>query len=379
MPIRNILRTPRRTILTGLGIGTAIATLVAILGLLDTFTGTLAASESELTREAPDRMVVVLDTFYPIGSPPLAAIQEEPSVGRTQPGLLVGGTVPGEDEEIEMVIELLSLEDAMWTPTLTGDVGPSDEPSIVLSAKAASDLGVTAGDSVTVQHLTLGADGTGRATTSTLVVRAIHPSALRFRAYMDLADASVFGMSTLRNQVTVEPVAGGSQAEVQRALFGLPGIVSVQPVDQLARVLEDAIDQFVGILRVVEVAVLLLAFLIAVNSASITVDERSREHATMFAFGLRLRTVISMITLESLATGILGTIAGLVAGYAVVLWIVERLLPRTVPEFGLDPQIGIATVVTAAILGIVAVSVAPLLTVRRLRRMDIPSTLRVVE
>jgi putative ABC transport system permease protein len=37
------------------------------------------------------------------------------------------------------------------------------------------------------------------------------------------------------------------------------------------------------------------------------------------------------------------------------------------------------TVLTAVVLGVVAVALAPLLTVRRLRRMDIPGTLRVVE
>jgi putative ABC transport system permease protein len=38
-----------------------------------------------------------------------------------------------------------------------------------------------------------------------------------------------------------------------------------------------------------------------------------------------------------------------------------------------------ATVLTAFVLGVLAVGLAPLLTVRRLRRMDIPGTLRVVE
>jgi putative ABC transport system permease protein len=36
-------------------------------------------------------------------------------------------------------------------------------------------------------------------------------------------------------------------------------------------------------------------------------------------------------------------------------------------------------VVTAIVLGVLAVAIAPLPTVRRLRRMDIPGTLRVVE
>jgi putative ABC transport system permease protein len=38
-----------------------------------------------------------------------------------------------------------------------------------------------------------------------------------------------------------------------------------------------------------------------------------------------------------------------------------------------------ATYLTAAVLGVVAVALAPVLTLRRFRRMDIPATLRVVE
>jgi putative ABC transport system permease protein len=36
-------------------------------------------------------------------------------------------------------------------------------------------------------------------------------------------------------------------------------------------------------------------------------------------------------------------------------------------------------VITAALVGVVAVALAPVFTARRLRRMDVPSTLRVVE
>ena len=49
------------------------------------------------------------------------------------------------------------------------------------------------------------------------------------------------------------------------------------------------------------------------------------------------------------------------------------------PDLTLQTMISTSTVVTALVLGVVAVAVAPLLTVRRLLRMDVPSTLRVVE
>ena len=49
------------------------------------------------------------------------------------------------------------------------------------------------------------------------------------------------------------------------------------------------------------------------------------------------------------------------------------------PDMGLDVVVSAGTVLTAVALSVIAVGLAPLLTARRLRRMDIPGTLRVVE
>jgi putative ABC transport system permease protein len=45
----------------------------------------------------------------------------------------------------------------------------------------------------------------------------------------------------------------------------------------------------------------------------------------------------------------------------------------------MDVIISTETVLTAVALGVIAVGVAPLLTLRRMRRMNVPGTLRVVE
>ena len=70
---------------------------------------------------------------------------------------------------------------------------------------------------------------------------------------------------------------------------------------------------------------------------------------------------------------------GIAAGVAVVSWTMKDLLGDTLPDLGAVVTLAPASVVTAALVGIGAVALAPLLTVRRLRRMDIPATLRVVE
>lgn len=91
-------------------------------------------------------------------------------------------------------------------------------------------------------------------------------------------------------------------------------------------------------------AVLALALLIAFNSTSITVDERAREHATMFAYGVPVRTILRMSVIESVLTGLLGTAAGIGAGYVVLRWIVEHLMPSTLPEIGMHAFLAPTTV-----------------------------------
>jgi putative ABC transport system permease protein len=63
----------------------------------------------------------------------------------------------------------------------------------------------------------------------------------------------------------------------------------------------------------------------------------------------------------------------------VLEWLIRVLLPDTFPEIGILPTLSPSTVATAVVLGTVAVALAPLFTMRRLRRMDIPATLRVME
>jgi putative ABC transport system permease protein len=156
-------------------------------------------------------------------------------------------------------------------------------------------------------------------------------------------------------------------------------VASVDPIASYTETIREQLRSALGILTVVEFAVLLLALLIAFNSASINADERAREEATMFAFGVRVRTVLRMATVESLVIGLLGTAVGLGVGWLLLDWLISSLLPQTFPDLGIVTSVSGSTWATAVGLGVVAVTVAPLLMARKLRRMDVPSTLRVME
>ncbi|HEY5155526.1 MAG TPA: ABC transporter permease, partial [Acidimicrobiales bacterium] len=101
--------------------------------------------------------------------------------------------------------------------------------------------------------------------------------------------------------------------------------------------------------------------------------------ATLFAFGMSWRRVLGLEMAEGLLVGLLATAVGLALGLVLNRWIIASTWSTTMPDVGLDIVVTPSTVLTAVALGVIAVAVAPLLTVRRLRRMDIPGTLRVVE
>jgi putative ABC transport system permease protein len=138
-------------------------------------------------------------------------------------------------------------------------------------------------------------------------------------------------------------------------------------------------EQFVGFLVITAGAVLVLALLIAFNSARISVEERRRENATMMAFGVRARRVLGVVMREAVAIGLLATLIGTIAGLGVLQWILDSLASRTLPDFQISRVVSTTTLGVAVVVGVLSVMLAPLFLIRRIQRMNLPDTLRVME
>jgi putative ABC transport system permease protein len=145
----------------------------------------------------------------------------------------------------------------------------------------------------------------------------------------------------------------------------------------------DGLDEMVamvgGILAVVQVAVIVLAFLIAFNATSINVDDRAREIATMYAFGVRPRTVLWLQMGENLLLGFLGAALGLAVGIPLLRGFMAVRMEDMLEEIGLVVSVAPATLLAIVLLTAGVVALTPLVLSRRLRRIDIASTLRVME
>jgi putative ABC transport system permease protein len=98
MPVKNLLRSPWRTLLTVLGFGLAFVLLTAFVGFLDTFLATMERAKDAYLYEEPDRLVVNLDFFYPEENGEIAAIRGltdaggQPMFSKVETGLALVAT-----------------------------------------------------------------------------------------------------------------------------------------------------------------------------------------------------------------------------------------------------------------------------------------------
>jgi putative ABC transport system permease protein len=378
MPLHNLRRAPWRSGFTMVSVALAVTVLVAFLGLIDSIFGTVDTAEDEAIGSVPDRIVVNLATFAPVTAPDIAAIANADSVVEAEPTLRLGGELSSGAEAFPVILEVMDLDDGLWHPSLVAGAVTA-EPGLVLAAEAAADLGVDVGDTVVLRHPQRIGLTTFTFVESEFPVMGIHPYPIRNFTYLDASHAGLLGLEGITNMVQVLPDPTMADIDVQRELFAIPGVASVQDVSATTQSIRDQLDEFTSIIGTFVVPVVLLTMLIAFLTASINLDARSREHATMFAFGVRVRTALAMAITESTIIGAVATVLGVLGGIGALEWMNRALLSSTLPDVGIEVTLQIATIITVVVLGIVAVAVAPLFTARRMRRMDLPGTLRLVE
>lgn len=387
MPIKNILRSPKRSLLSVAGIMVAIALLFMFTAFLDTFTGTLDQIEKAMLYRSPERLMITLDYFYPKTLPQI----EDLSTLESAPGesmfadveawLRLGGYLYQEDKEIETLVDFFPLESGIWVPNLLEGVltAHTNLPGIILSARAVADLDLSIGDTLKLVHPYQEGLFAFRSEETEVELVGIHDSPVRGLSYLALDEADFAGLTGTTNLLVVTPTEGVHQDEIRETLFMKPGILTVQPMAEMLDFLDDILRLLGQVLRVMQLVGLLIAFLIAFNSTVINIDDRLREVATMFAYGVPLRKVVMVEIGENLILGIIGTAIGAVMGW----WVLERMMLTRMEVMLEELQFLITishfSIFAAVVLGVGVVGLTPLISAHKLQRIDVPSTLRVLE
>ena len=373
MPFGNVLRARQRLVLTVLALGATSSLLLMTSALLTSFTATLDRSQQILEREGRDRLTVGLDQPTLVGHAPTDGFVDVDGVGTTEATLRVPATAHG-DGDVDLLVEVTPLDSAIWSPLDR----PPGRAGLVLARKAASDLGVAPGDLLVLEHPTR--RGASYDIVETEVpVAGVHDLPLRPLAFLDQGEAELLGLQDVVNTVVVQPEDGTDGPALRRALFEVDGVASVVTVTTTTETYEELLAFFEGFLLVVQAFLVVLLVLVAFNATSLNVDERTREHATMLAMGLPLRSVLRTIVVENVLLGLAGAAVGLAGGLALLWWLARVALQASLPEVDLVLSVPIPTAVLSLGVAVVAVGVTPLLLSRRIRRLDLPSSLRVVE
>jgi putative ABC transport system permease protein len=379
MPVRNLLRAPRRTVFTLTGIAGAITILVGMFGVLDSTLLTIDRIAGEALQDHPDRMTVYLNSVYPVDTPPVTEITGSPLFSAAEPLLIFPANVMHGGSNLKLYIELLPLDSTLWSPTLIEGRRPTNGPGLLLAEKAAHDLGVKPGDTVILELPRREGLLAYHMVKTEIPVSGIHADPWRDVVYMDRDQAALMGLEGMANAFQVNPAAGVSRGEVKAAMFEQPSVASVIAAHDHVDFFDTAFNEIIKFMSGVVIGVLVLAFLIALNSTNINLSERAREIATLFAFGLPPRTVARMAMLENLLTGLLGTLLGVGAGTLLMFWMIRVRMAAIMVHIQYSFTLSATTLVMTVGIGVVVVALAPLFTIRRMVRMDISSTLRVVE
>jgi putative ABC transport system permease protein len=76
---------------------------------------------------------------------------------------------------------------------------------------------------------------------------------------------------------------------------------------------------------------------------------------------------------------VLGTLLGIGLGYGVLVWMMTARMATQMRSIGFQITVAPRTLAMAVVIGVVVVALTPVLNMRKMARMDIPSTLRVME
>jgi putative ABC transport system permease protein len=381
LPFRNLARNPRRTVSTIIGVALAICVIVAVSSWLDGGTHLLIQEKNIMEGNNPERLDVTLNNFYNISQSPVTQIVEHPDFKIALPAIQVPGKLINEEKSFEIALHFFDLSNEIWSPNLTKGNKNNLLPysGIILPQKAAMDLKIDVGDLIKVELPFRLSFYEYTQKNCTIEVIGIYGSQVRFWAFMDISESSIMNCSGFVNTVMAVPRSGITYQDINEDLFNIPGFKGVQPISKFVEAYEQLIELFTSIFAILQYTVMVLAFLIVFNTSSINVDERTREFATMGAFGTPIRTSIWILMIESFIVGVFGTIIGFFPLGFVVLGVLKGRIDAAMPEINLTGYLYPESIYVILLIGIVLVTLTPLITIRKLIKMDLPSSLRVVE
>jgi putative ABC transport system permease protein len=306
LSVENGARNPRRTSSTAaaLMIGLALVTMALVIG-----TSIKSSFADALESSIKADWYIDTGTGFVGFAPEIAdQLRERPELGAVSEGRF-GAMEVGTSTKQFTAVDYDTIEDMFELDVTDGQIS-ADSRGILIGTDPAHDLGVQAGDEVTVVF-----NETGEQTLP--IVAVFDETSILGNWVIDLNtynDNFTEQLDYFLAATTAEGVAPeDARAAIEDVIASSPAL-SVKDRDEF-------LDQQVGILDGVLVVVnvfLLFAILIAgfgiANTLALSVFERTREIGLLRAVGQTKSQVRTMITLEAVLVAVFGAVLGIIIG-----------------------------------------------------------------
>lgn len=355
LAIRNLGRSPRRSLSTGAGVALAAVLVMSSLGMLDTVSLVLDDQFHQVQRQDAQ--------LYLAGQPSAAqqvAVAATPGVAAAEPAVEVPVVLTAGGHRYQTVL-------AGFDPFTTMHRFAHGLPAggVVLGANLRAQLGVDAGGIVNVTA--------GGAAPIAVTVAGFVDEPLGSLAYASLAEAQRLAGGAGEHSLLVRYQPDTDAAAMRQRLEHQDGVVAFRDV----RGSEAAVRQLLGLFYAIVGVMLLfgsiLAFVVLFNTLSVNLAERTVELATLRAAGGRVATLARIVTGENLLLVTAAIPVGLVAGWATGRWFMSSF-NSDLYHFTLRLRPTTPLLIAGAV---VAITLATHLPARRsIRRLDIAAIVR---
>lgn len=319
--IRNLVRYKKRFFMTVFGIGGCMALMVVGFGLKDCIfvipelqynsIQTYDAAvyfDAGISREDKEEIAALVRDESAVSGELMVRMQNlEVTAGDTSMEIYL--TVP---ENLENVGDFLDFHSRTKPETYS-----LEKEQVILTEKAASDLGVEVGDTVTLED-----DGMG---VKEVTIDAICENYMGHYLYLSPDYyRELFGKEAASNGVLFKMKEGQTdQIEaVGGRLLGDSNVLNVSYTSSIEDRLDDMLQSLNLVIVVLIISAGMLAFIVLYNLNTINITERKRELATIKVLGFYDTEVAAYVYRENVLLTLTGAVAGMALGWVLLQFVI---------------------------------------------------------
>ena len=375
---RNLFRYKKRFVMTVIGIAGCTALLLTGLGLSNAINDIIDKQFGEITKY--NAVVTLADDLSSEEQRRIDDLLDDGSLVTAHTLVMRQNMLAGGPDEQDKRMELVVPEDPASFDrfvALNTRVGHHpvklDDDGLVLTEKLAAELGVRAGDAVTLTEQDAIGNATGTSYEAT--VTGIVENYVYHYAYMGpaLYEQLMGKAPDYRTVLAVTTSDSDLRVQFSNDLLAAGGVKTVAYNDETIDAYRDMMSSVNMIVVVLVTAAAALAFIVLYNLTNINITERQREIATLKVLGFTPREVSAYIYRETMLLSVIGCAVGLVLGVFMEGFVV---VTAEVDQVMFGRTIHAASFVIAFLLTMLFTVLVMLAMRRKLARVDMVESLK---